>query len=183
VIHRLEELLPYVDAIKIEGRSKSEFYVGSVVKAYKHMRDSLLEGKQPDPNIVDLVNKIPHRPYWDGFLFHELKDFPEGEDDSSQAENSTTLDSAGPMFNRNFFGVVTDKSIEVEGRSYLAINPKEVLQAGMTLLYISPDSIGTLEIQEVRDAKGNQLEKGDCNSGEVYIATDKNLQGWEILYM
>jgi hypothetical protein len=27
VINRLAEVLPYVDALKIEGRSKSEFYV------------------------------------------------------------------------------------------------------------------------------------------------------------
>jgi putative protease len=26
-IEKLQEILPYVDAIKIEGRSKSEFYV------------------------------------------------------------------------------------------------------------------------------------------------------------
>jgi len=41
-IDRLAEILPYVDAIKIEGRSKSEFYVAAVVKAYKHVRDSLV---------------------------------------------------------------------------------------------------------------------------------------------
>jgi collagenase-like PrtC family protease len=28
--------------MKIEGRSKSEFYVGAVVKAYKHVRDAIL---------------------------------------------------------------------------------------------------------------------------------------------
>jgi putative protease len=41
-IDRLAEILPYVDAFKIEGRSKSEFYVGAVVKAYKHVRDCIL---------------------------------------------------------------------------------------------------------------------------------------------
>ena len=125
-IQRLAEIMPYVDAMKIEGRSKSEFYVASVVKAYTHMRDSILANKQPDPNIVDLVNKIPHRAYWDGFLFNGLKDFPETEDVIARSETtkqsndglpppnrrgrddndvvvSTTLDSAGPLFNRNYF--------------------------------------------------------------------------------
>jgi U32 family peptidase len=75
----LKEILPYVDAMKIEGRSKSEFYVGTVVKAYKHVRDCIMQNKKPDPKIVDLVNKIPHRTYWDGFLFNALKDYPENE--------------------------------------------------------------------------------------------------------
>lgn len=41
-IDKLDKILPYVDALKIEGRSKSEFYVGGIVKAYKHVRDSIL---------------------------------------------------------------------------------------------------------------------------------------------
>ncbi|MBQ9554191.1 U32 family peptidase [bacterium] len=49
--------------MKIEGRSKSEFYVGALVKAYKHVRDALLENKEIDPSIKNLVNVIPHREY------------------------------------------------------------------------------------------------------------------------
>lgn len=79
-IHRLQEILPYVDALKIEGRSKSEFYVGSLVKAYKHVRDSIVNGTPINPEIENLVNIIPHRVYWDGFLFNNLKkDFPDPE--------------------------------------------------------------------------------------------------------
>jgi hypothetical protein len=43
------------------------------------MRDSILKNKKPDPDIVDLVNKVPHRAYWDGFLFNKLEDYPERE--------------------------------------------------------------------------------------------------------
>ncbi len=79
-IHRLQEILPYVDALKIEGRSKSEFYVGSLVKAYKHVRDAIVDGTEINPEIENLVNVIPHRVYWDGFLFNNFKkDFPDPE--------------------------------------------------------------------------------------------------------
>ena len=78
-IERLDELMPYIDAMKIEGRSKSEFYVGAVVKAYKHVRDAILHGTPIDEQIVSLVHMIPHREYRDGFLFHSLKEFPDGE--------------------------------------------------------------------------------------------------------
>ena len=78
-IDRLAEILPYVDAMKIEWRSKSEFYVWAMVKAYKHVRDCIVEWKEIDPEIKSLVEKIPHRPYWDGFLFNKLADYPEWE--------------------------------------------------------------------------------------------------------
>ena len=55
--------MPHIDAMKIEGRSKSEFYVGSIVKAYKHVRDAIVEGKPIDENIKNLVNVTPHRQY------------------------------------------------------------------------------------------------------------------------
>lgn len=201
VIQRLAEIMPYVDAMKIEGRSKSEFYVASVVKAYTHMRDSILANKEPDSNIVDLVNKIPHRAYWDGFLFNGLKDFPETEEviasetkqsnsgsprsarDDNEVVVSTTLDSAGPLFNRNYFWIFTDKNIEVEGKKYFAIDPKEVLEPGMKIKYISPEKMGELTILDMRNEQGYQLEKVNCNTGEVYVLTDVTLQGWEILYM
>lgn len=50
-----------------------------MVKAYKHVRDAIVDGTPIDPVIQDLVNVIPHREYRDGFLFHSIKDFPDNE--------------------------------------------------------------------------------------------------------
>jgi len=198
-IDRLAEILPYVDALKIEGRSKSEFYVAAVVKAYKHVRDSLLAWKTPDADVQNLVNAIPHRTYRDGFLFNKLADYPEGESDSSnptshceersdvaiREENpvtSTTLTSAWPLFNRNYFGVFTDQFIEHNNKKYFKIDPKEVLTKGMKLKYFSPETMGTLEILDILDIKEQTLEKATCNTGEVYVLTDAALSGREIVY-
>lgn len=90
-IDRLAELMPHIDAMKIEGRSKSEFYVGSVVKAYKHVRDAIIAGTPIDENIKNLVNVIPHRQYRSGFVFNKLADYPEGEGPAETTETSTTL--------------------------------------------------------------------------------------------
>ena len=329
-INKLQEIIPYVDAIKIEGRSKSEFYVGAVVKAYKHVRDAIIEKKEIDKNIANLVNVIPHREYRDGFLFNGLADFPEWEvrisDDKQQtisdninkiwtnnkitfdiiwaamkAHNqlwpallekvykkwlkyelqklwykvheetkveykiddeivgkwyvdlivndsiaielkstkltkwdyykqlrsymqnnpkietwlllnfynksldykrldkwfwdpnrlkssvknpltSTTLDSAGPLFNRNYFGMFSDQFIEKDAKKYFHIQPKEVITPGMKIKFLSPTEMSELEIVEILNSKGNPVEKAHCNSWEVYILTNKKLKGWEILY-
>jgi hypothetical protein len=47
---------------------------------------------------------------------------------------------------------------------------------------LSPTEMGELEVLDILDAKGNQIEKAHCNSWEIYILTNKKLEGWEILY-
>ena len=179
-IDKLKEILPYVDAIKIEWRSKSEFYVGALVKAYKHVRDAILSNSKIDPTIANLVNVIPHREYWDGFLFHKKSDFPEGEGEATVT--TSTLESAWPLFNRNYFGIFSDQFIEHNKKIYFAIEPKEVITPGMQLKYLSPTDMGTLTIVDIIDKQGKSLEKAHCNSGVLYMLTDNNLEGWEILY-
>jgi len=52
----------------------------------------------------------------------------------------------------------------------------------MKIKYISKDEIGTLEVLDILNNKGKEIEKGDCNKRDIYILTDKNLQGRELLY-
>lgn len=201
-IDRLAELMPHVDAIKIEGRSKSEFYVGSVVKAYKHVRDLIIAGTPIDENIKNLVNTIPHRQYQSGFIFNKLADYSEWENNidettktnnetiianeyektQNNTETSTTLTTWWPLFNRNNFGYFTDKYIEHNWKKYFQIDPKEWITRGMKIKYLAKNSMGTLEILDILNNKWNEIEKGDCNKRDIYILTDKELQWRELLY-
>ncbi len=176
-IQRLWEILPYVDAMKIEGRSKSEFYVWAVVKAYKHVRDAILEWKPIDETIQNLVNIIPHREYWSGFLFNELANYPEWE-----WESFTTKTSPGPLFNRNYFWIIEDEYIGKDWIIYFKYSPKEVVEEGMILNYLSPDTSWELKIEELINEKGKTLEKGTCNTPNIYIKTNIELKWWELLY-
>ncbi len=187
VIDNLAEILPYVDALKIEGRSKSEFYVGSVVKAYRHMIDSINKNNKPDSNIINLVNVVPHRQYRNGFLFNKMQDYPEWEETNvsvseEKSITSTTLDSAGPLFNRNYFGIFTDNYIEHNWKKYFQIDPKEVFTRWMKVKFISPHSMWELEIVDILNSKWKELEKATCNTPDIYILTDQEIQGREILY-
>ena len=76
----------------------------------------------------------------------------------------------------------SDQYIEKNKKKYFHIEPKEVITPGMKIKFLSPTEMGELEIVDILDAKGNQMEKAHCNSGAVYIMTDKKLEGREILY-
>jgi len=186
-IHRLQEIIPYVDALKIEWRSKSELYAGAMVKAYKHARDAILSGQTPNAEIIDLVNQVPHRPYRDGFLLKKMREeIPDGEPGEEQVpedgHESISLDSAGPLFARNYFGLITDETVEHDEKIYHAFVPKEVIEPGQELHFLSKDSLWKIKILDIISAWGKQLDKAHCNLKKVFIYTDQVLGGREVLY-
>jgi U32 family peptidase len=64
-----------VSALKIEGRNKSEHYVGTVVKAYRAALDEFKHGSgvyAVSPEWKTLLESIEHRPYTTGFYNKEL---------------------------------------------------------------------------------------------------------------
>lgn len=58
-----------VDSFKIEGRMKGEYYIATVVNAYRARMDGILSAEEARAEL-DCVN---HRPYSTGFYFSELQ--------------------------------------------------------------------------------------------------------------
>ncbi len=71
MIHYIPELVKSgIYSFKIEGRMKSEFYVASVVKAYREALDSYWENPSNykfKNEWMDMLRKVSHRPYHTGF--------------------------------------------------------------------------------------------------------------------
>ncbi len=191
-IERLGELLPFVDALKIEGRSKSEFYAGTTVKAYKHVRDAILQRKAINPEIQNLVEMIPHREYWSGFLFNDLKNFPDNEEKSEQVESvnhkrkeptetakereaSISSESPGPLFARNYFGQLGEKTLEQDGKIYYQIDPKENIYPDMQLHYLTPEGMGVVKVTGILGSKAQAIDKLTCNTPQSYINLNQDL--------
>ena len=66
-----------VDSIKIEGRTKSSYYVASVTSAYRHALDAYYRNEEPDMYWTDEVEMISHRPYSTGFYLKEAEQYTE----------------------------------------------------------------------------------------------------------
>ena len=74
--------MPFIDKLmdagiasfKIEGRMKSEYYVATVVSAYRRRIDDILEGRASDiARLSRELESVSHRPYSSGFYFGQLK--------------------------------------------------------------------------------------------------------------
>ena len=63
-----------IASFKIEGRMKSEYYVATVVNAYRRRIDDILAGRKSDlRRLRNELESVSHRPYSTGFYFGELK--------------------------------------------------------------------------------------------------------------
>lgn len=70
MIEHMSELIDAgVTSFKIEGRVKTEYYVGCVVNSYRHAVDAALKGEKLDGMYVDDLYKAPNRGFNTGFYF------------------------------------------------------------------------------------------------------------------
>jgi len=79
-IEYMQELMDAgVTSFKVEGRTKSIFYVSMVMKAYREVMDSITNGTYSPKQITywkTELNKLINRGYSTGFMFDEAKQDP-----------------------------------------------------------------------------------------------------------
>ena len=65
-VHRLVEI--GVDSLKIEGRTKSPYYVARTAQTYRQAIDDAVAGRPLDPTLLRELDGLANRGYTDGFL-------------------------------------------------------------------------------------------------------------------
>ena len=65
-VQRLTEI--GVDSLKIEGRTKSPYYVARTVQAYRQAIDDAVAGRQLDPTLLRELDGLANRGYTSGFF-------------------------------------------------------------------------------------------------------------------
>lgn len=149
-----------LSSFKIEGRVKSEFYVATVVAAYRRAIDSYLEnpdGWKFDPRWMEELKKVSHRDYTTGFYFGK----PGG----------TEQHYASSSYIREYdmVGVVEDYNEET---SVAAIVQKNRFFKGDEVEFLCPDgSFFTQKIEKITDTDGNEIEVANRPQSVVYIKT------------
>jgi U32 family peptidase len=177
-VDHIPELVEAIDAWKIEWRSKSELYVWSVCKAYSHARDSFWAGIQPDPNILQLTNDIPHRPYRDWFLFNNIKSAPEKEED---IVSTTTQTSAWPISTYQYMGYTYPIQEKINWKTYYKFVPKHNITVWDQFRWIDNDNINLkIEVSGLLDSNKNEVEAVNCNAGDAWICAE-DLKPWCLL--
>ena len=150
-----------IASLKIEGRMKSDYYVASVVNAYRRA----IDGKNDMKTLLDELEKTSHRRYTTGFYF--------GSDDKEHLETSMPVQTA----------VFVAKVVEDEKNGYAKVEMRNRFKKGDKLEILSPsDAFGkTITIEKIITEKGEEID--DCKRVQeiVSISTPYHLQKGDIL--
>lgn len=131
-----------VHSLKIEGRTKSHYYVARTAQVYRQAIDDAVAGKPFDPRLLHALDGLANRGYTEGFLRRHVHsdyqnyDYGSSKTDSQQFAAEVTL-------------VTPDR---------LTLDVKNKLSVGDTIEIMTPQGNLTLQLDALWDKKGQPIE-------------------------
>ncbi len=134
-----------ISSLKIEGRVKSEYYVATVVRAYRQEMDRYYENPETytlSRDALEMVCKVSHRRYSHGFWDGEAK------------KNGQIHESSTYIREYQVAGIVKE-----EEPGYLRLSQRNKFSVGDTLEVMTPDGREYIKtVTEMYDEEGNAVE-------------------------
>ena len=149
-----------VDSLKVEGRTKSVYYVARVAQAYRKAIDDAVAGRPFDYSLLAELEGLANRGYTSGFLDrHQTQDYQNYLSGHSTAKQS------------QYVGHVT----EIDAEGWATVEVKNRFAVGDTLEIIHPEGNQTVTLEQMT-RKGAAVEVAPGNGIQVKIP---NMQGKE----
>lgn len=148
-------------SLKIEGRMKSDYYVASVVNAYRRALDGYKDMKV----LENELEKTSHRRYTTGFYF--------GADDKEYLEDSM------PVQSYTFIAKVTEDACN----GLVKVEMRNRFKKGDTLEILSADDnfLKTITIDKIVNSRGEEIDDAKRVQEIVTINCPYNLKKGDIL--
>jgi len=136
-VQRLVEL--GVDSLKIEGRTKSPYYVARTCQAYRRAIDDAVAKRPLDPRLLTELDGLANRGYTDGFFLHHQR-YNEAEYQNYQRGSS---ESARSLYVGDVLGYAGNGLAEIEVKNRFAV--------GDRIEVIHPSGNLEMTIESMRD--------------------------------
>lgn len=158
LVEHLSELIDAgVDSLKVEGRTKSLYYVSSVAKTYRQAIDECLKDPSADLHKYFIeLKKVGNRGYTTGFALGENKP------DSYSYDISKGL--AGADFLFEFKGVEKDGTFLVKVKNKVLLNDEVEI--------ITPAEQFITKVVEIKTEEGETLDLGNTNA-DIYVKLEQ----------
>jgi len=150
-----------VNSLKIEGRSKADYYVAVTTNAYRNAINLYL--KDGDNFVCpewlkEEVKKVSHRHYTTGFYF-------------GQPEDGQCYESGGYLRTYTVIAIVEDY---IDG--YIICTTKNKFLLGEEIEILEPlKEPFTMKIEEILDEKGNKMDMSNKPMSTVKIKCDREV--------
>lgn len=152
-----------VDSLKIEGRTKSAYYVARTAQVYRRAIDDAVAGRPFDPTLLGELEGLANRGYTDGFYQrhheHELQNYLRGHSESG----------------RSLY--VGDVVAWDAARGLAEIDVKNRFAVGDRLELIHPSGNLELFLTRMENAEGIALDVAPGNGHRVWIPLAEGMQG------
>jgi len=151
-IEHVERLVKIgVDSLKIEGRTKSHYYVGRTTQLYKQAINDALAGRDFDWSLMRKLDALANRGYTDGFYQRR-----------HTAAHQNYEQGASLLFNQRFVGEL----IAYDEASGLAkFDVKNKFSVGDSVELIDPAGNHTFTVASMIDARKNEATETAPGSG------------------
>ncbi len=143
-----------IDSLKIEGRTKSHYYVARTAQVYRQAIDSLARGEAFDMELYADLNNLANRGYTDGFYQrHHTHDYQNYMDNHSRSKS------------QQFVGEILDYNA---AEQTALVDVKNRFSVGDTLELILPEGNKAFTLESITSKKGETM---DVAPGSGHIVT------------
>ncbi|MEO5661384.1 MAG: tRNA 5-hydroxyuridine modification protein YegQ, partial [Polaromonas sp.] len=150
-----------VDSLKIEGRTKSRYYVSRTAQVYRRAIDDAAAGRPFNPALITELEGLANRGYTSGFLERRpAQDYQNYETGTSQMRRS------------QFVGEV--KSTK---DGWAEVETKNRFQVGDTLEVIHPAGNRLVPVAQMKNLYGEEISVASGNPIRVWIPLDAPADG------
>lgn len=162
LIEHIPELIKSgISSFKLEGRVKTEYYVATVVKAYREEIDRYFENPTAytfDKAQLEELCKVSHRPYTTGFSYHK-----------PTAQEQVYTDSSY-IRDYDLIGIVTGYDAE---KGMLTITQRNRFFKGEEIEIMQPGKpFQKIKIEYMENEKGEEIDVAPHAAMTVSIKTD-----------
>ncbi|MDP3334823.1 MAG: tRNA 5-hydroxyuridine modification protein YegQ [Methylococcaceae bacterium] len=152
-VQRLVEI--GVDSLKIEGRTKSHYYVARTAQTYRQAIDDALAGRPFQPELIGVLENLANRGYTDGFYqrhhTHEQQNYLTGYSKSHQQQ---------------FCGEIRTYD---DTTGLATVDVKNKFSVGDKLELILPEGNQDIIIERMEDMRGHPMQEASGGGYEVKI--------------
>ncbi|RTR32819.1 tRNA 5-hydroxyuridine modification protein YegQ [Shewanella atlantica] len=151
-----------IDSLKIEGRTKSFYYVARTAQLYRQAIEDAASGRDFDRTLMHNLEGLAHRGYTEGFLRRHVHDEYQNYDYGYSISDT-----------QQFVGEFTGKRNDV---GMAEIDVKNKFSVGDSVEVMTPQGNLTLTIDSLINRKGENVEAGLGSGHFVFLSVPANVE-------
>ncbi|ACA87776.1 prephenate-dependent tRNA uridine(34) hydroxylase TrhP [Shewanella woodyi] len=151
-----------IDSLKIEGRTKSFYYVARTAQLYRQAIEDAVSGKDFDRTLMHNLEGLAHRGYTEGFLRRHVHDEYQNYDYGYSISDT-----------QQFVGEFTGKRNTI---GMAEIDVKNKFSVGDSVEVMTPQGNLTIKVEELFNRKGESVEAGLGSGHFVFLSLPEGVE-------